>query len=39
MLYILLTAVPPFDGDDDKAIIDAVRKLRYDINSKLSIII
>lgn len=34
MLYILLTAVPPFDGDDDKAIIEEVRKLKYDINSK-----
>jgi hypothetical protein len=38
MLYILLTAVPPFDGEDDKAIIEEVRKLKYDINSKTSII-
>lgn len=33
ILYILLTAVPPFDGDSDKAIIEEVRKLKYDINS------
>jgi hypothetical protein len=33
MLFILLTAVPPFDGDNDKAIIEEVRKLKYDIDS------
>jgi calcium-dependent protein kinase len=38
ILYILLTAVPPFDGDSDKAIIEQVRKLKYDINSILHII-
>ena len=29
----MLTAVPPFDGDSDKAIIEEVRRLKYDINS------
>lgn len=33
MLYILVSAVPPFDGEDDKEIIQAVRKQKYDINS------
>lgn len=28
----MLTAVPPFDGNNDKEIIDHVRKLKYDIN-------
>ncbi len=32
ILFILLTAVPPFDGNNDKEIIDHVRKLKYDIN-------
>ena len=31
-MYILLTAVPPFDGEDDKQIIEAVRKLKFDID-------
>lgn len=35
ILYILVTAVPPFDGEDDKSIIAQVKKLKYDINSKL----
>jgi calcium-dependent protein kinase len=34
ILYILVTAVPPFDGEDDKEIISQVKKLKYDINSK-----
>ena len=34
ILYILLSAVPPFDGENDKEIIEEVRKLKYDINSK-----
>jgi len=29
ILYILLSAVPPFDGDNDKQIIEEVRKLKY----------
>lgn len=32
ILYILLSAVPPFDGESDKDIIEAVRKLKFDIN-------
>lgn len=36
ILYILVTAVPPFDGDDDKQIIANVKKLKYDINSTYS---
>lgn len=38
ILYILLSAVPPFDGESDKEIIEAVRKLKFDINSKLIVI-
>ena len=34
ILYILVTAVPPFDGDDDKEIIEAVRKGEYTFDSK-----
>ena len=33
ILYILLTAVPPFDGENDKAIIEQVKSMKYDINS------
>ena len=33
ILYILVTAVPPFDGDDDKEIIEAVRKGEYTFDS------
>ncbi len=33
ILYILVTAVPPFDGDDDKEIINSVKKHKYEINS------
>lgn len=38
ILFILLTAVPPFDAENDKAIIEEVRKLKYDINSKSQLI-
>ena len=31
ILYILVTAVPPFDGDNDKEIIEAVKKGNYDL--------
>lgn len=34
MLYILLTALPPFDGDDDKDIINNVKKLNYSFDRK-----
>lgn len=33
ILYILVSAVPPFDGEDDKEIIQSVRKHKYDIDS------
>ena len=33
ILYILVTAVPPFDGENDKEIIDAVRKGHYTFDS------
>ena len=33
ILYILVSAVPPFDGDGDKEIIAQVKKHKYDINS------
>lgn len=33
MLYILVTALPPFDGDDDKEIIQNVKKLNYTFDS------
>lgn len=29
MLYILVTAAPPFDGKDDKEIMENVKKLEY----------
>jgi calcium-dependent protein kinase len=34
MLYILLSAQPPFDGINDKAIMESVRKMKYNLNSK-----
>ena len=33
LLYILATAAPPFDGDDDKKIMDNVRKMQFSLNS------
>ncbi len=33
ILYILVTAVPPFDGENDKEIIEAVRKGHYTFDS------
>ena len=38
ILYILVTAFPPFDGEDDKDIIAQVKKLKYDIDSKVIVI-
>ena len=29
ILYILLSALPPFDGDNDKQILDSVKKMKY----------
>jgi len=31
ILYILLTGIPPFDGNDDKTIIKKVRYGKYDM--------
>ena len=31
ILYVLLTGIPPFDGDDDKQIIKKVRHGKYDM--------
>ena len=33
ILYILVTAAPPFDGKDDKEIMESVRKLDYTFDS------
>jgi serine/threonine protein kinase len=30
ILYILLSAVPPFDGDNDKQILESVKKMKYE---------
>ena len=35
ILYILVSGVPPFDGETDKEIIDAVKKQKYTLESKL----
>ena len=39
ILYVLLSAVPPFDGDNDKEILQSVKALKYDINSNYFTII
>jgi hypothetical protein len=39
ILYILVTAVPPFDGENDKEIIEAVRKMQYTFDSKIYLLI
>lgn len=33
ILYILVTAVPPFDGDNDRKILEAVKKGHYTFDS------
>lgn len=33
ILYILLSALPPFDGDNDKQILDSVKKMKYEFSS------
>lgn len=33
ILYILVTAAPPFDGKDDREIMENVKKLEYTFNS------
>ena len=34
ILYILLSAAPPFDGDNDKDILKSVKTMKYDLDSK-----
>lgn len=33
ILYILVTGVPPFDGESDKDILRAIKKQKYTFNS------
>lgn len=33
ILYILVTAVPPFDGENDRQILEAVKKGHYTFDS------
>lgn len=33
ILYILVTGCPPFDGQDDKSIMDSVKKMQYTFDS------
>lgn len=33
ILYILVTAAPPFDGQDDKEIMENVKKMQYTFDS------
>jgi len=37
ILYILVTAAPPFDGDNDKEIMDNVKKMEFTFDSNSSI--
>lgn len=34
MLYILVTAAPPFDGENDRQIMDNVKKMKFTFDSK-----
>lgn len=34
ILYILLSAAPPFDGENDKEILKSVRTMKYDLDSR-----
>jgi hypothetical protein len=34
-MYILLSGQPPFDGDDDAAIIEKIRVGKYSIDGKI----
>lgn len=34
ILYILVTAAPPFDGENDKQIMENVKTMKYSFNSK-----
>ena len=33
ILYILVTGCPPFDGQDDKSIMDSVKKMQFTFES------
>lgn len=35
MLYILVTAAPPFDGENDKQIMENVKTMKYSFNSTI----
>lgn len=35
MLYILVTAAPPFDGENDKQIMENVKTMKYTFDSNL----
>jgi hypothetical protein len=35
ILYILLSAAPPFDGDNDKDILRSVKAMKYSLESTL----
>jgi calcium-dependent protein kinase len=37
ILYILLSAAPPFDGDNDKEILKAVKAAKYTLDSTVYI--
>lgn len=34
MLYILVTAAPPFDGENDRQIMENVKKMKFTFDSK-----
>jgi calcium-dependent protein kinase len=34
ILYILVTAAPPFDGENDRQIMENVKKMQYSLDSK-----
>ena len=38
ILYILLSAIPPFDGENDKQILEAVKKLKFEFLCKYDVI-
>ena len=38
ILYILVTAAPPFDGENDRQIMENVKKMQYSLESKYVLI-